>query len=121
MNVKVSHLNRFLSLLVCLFFSSLVAAQSFDLEGFDEAVVSRAAEGIDLTLVTNNQGDVVGIRIVQCEDCQHTTFLPARGLEIYVSEQQVSAKQAVQANGGLGEILYHPQTKLAQKVYFYSR
>jgi len=106
--------------------SGLLISGSAGAQGTSETTssyveVQKAAEGVDLELVVNGNGSVIGIRIVQCEGCQHTTFLPARNIEIRVGGSRVSVDQALSANGGAGTVLYQPQTRLAEEVIFYGQ
>jgi hypothetical protein len=80
-----------------------------------------AAEGVDLELNTSGAGEVVSIRITECEGCMPRTFLPAPGIEFVVSGEQVSARQASASSGGAGTVLYDRETELAQVVIFYGQ
>src|SRR5690606_41470789 len=64
-------------------------------------------------------GEVVSVRITECDGCMPRQFLPAPNLEIVLEGEQVTARQASSANGRAGTVLYDGQTELAQVVIFY--
>lgn len=78
-----------------------------------------AAEGVDLRLNLTDGGEVVSVRITECDGCMPRQFLPAPNLEIVLEGEQVTARQALNANGRAGTVLYDGQTELAQVVIFY--
>lgn len=100
--------------------SSMVFSQS--LPGSDAPLVPpMAAEGVDLELNTSGSGEVVSIRITECEGCMPRTFLPAPGVEFIAGGEQISTRQASAASGGAGTVLYDRETELAKVVIFYGQ
>lgn len=97
---------------------SVTAQEALEPEG---GQTLDAAEGVNLRLQVNGQREVVAVRIVECEGCQPTTYLPDRQLAIELGGKAVDVERALSANGGAGVVLYHPGTRMAEIVVFYGQ
>jgi hypothetical protein len=118
-------LKRFLAAIaVCLVCISLISTAAADgAPGIspNEPGSQTSAEGINLQLVASANGDVVAIRIQECETCQPTTFLPSPNMEIVVGDKIVDVKAALSLRGRGGAVLYNSQNLSAEVVIFYGR
>jgi len=86
-----------------------------------QTYTQRSAEGLDLELEIGSNGRPIAVRVIECDGCQHTTFVPAPDIEFRVAGVKVTLSEAVSASGGAGVVLYHPETRLAEDVNFYGR
>jgi hypothetical protein len=100
--------------------SSLAFSQSLPGNGIPY-VPPMAAEGVDLELNTSGAGEVISIRITECDGCMPRTFLPGPEIEFRSGGEQISVRQAKAASGGGGTVLYDRETELAEVVIFYGQ
>lgn len=119
MRVSGFNLCALVMALSAVLWSSMVFSQS--LPSGAPYVPPMAAEGVDLELNTSGAGEVVSIRITECEGCMPRTFLPAPGIEFVAGGEQISVRQASAASGGAGTVLYDRETELAKVVIFYGQ
>ncbi len=84
-----------------------------------EYVSPQAAEGMDLNLTISESGELLAVRITECDGCMPRTFLPAPDVEVLVDNEQASIRQAAAVNGRGGTVLYDRETGLAEVVIFY--
>lgn len=84
-------------------------------------VPPKAAEGVDLRLNISEAGEVVSVRITECDGCMPRSFLPARDLEIVVGDETITPGDAAALNGRGGTVLYDRDTGLAETVIFYGQ
>lgn len=89
--------------------------------GAEVYVPPKAAEGVDLRLNISEAGEVVSVRITECDGCMPRSFLPARDLEIVVGDETITPGDAVSLNGRGGTVLYDRDTGLAETVIFYGQ
>lgn len=80
-----------------------------------------SAEGVNLQLVTSASGDVVAVRIQECESCQPTSLLPAPNMEIVLGDKVLNVDTALSLEGRGGTVLYNSQNRLAEVVIFYGQ
>jgi len=83
--------------------------------------VRESVEGMNLRIQVDDQNNVVAVRIVECESCQPTTFLPSPQLVIEHGEGEITVEDALRLNGRAGVVLYHPDTEMAEIVLFYGQ
>lgn len=114
-NVSVLALVLSVSLWSCM-------AVSQSLPGGDAPYVPPlAAEGLDLELNVSGAGDVVSVRITECDGCMPRTFLPAPDIEFRMGGETISARRAAAVIGSGGTVLYDRETELAEVVIFYGQ
>ncbi len=97
--------------------SSPLLAQSSSI--VSEYMPPQSAEGMDLNLTLTEGGELVSVRITECDGCMPRTFLPAPDIEIVVGNEPATIIQGAAVNGRGGTVLYDSVTELAEVVIFY--
>ena len=81
----------------------------------------RAAEALSIELVASDDGEVVAVRVSECQSCSARTFLPMKDMTIRIGSKQVDTEQALTVNGRGGAVLYDRETEMAKVVIFFKQ
>ena len=97
--------------------------------GFQGAVSARSmldgnvrpVEAGSVELVVGSSGDVVQVRVEDCEECERSSYLPTRDLTVEYADQAVEPNQLGGINGGSATVILDTNTDMVRKIDFWTQ
>lgn len=81
----------------------------------------RPVEAGSVELVVGSSGEVVQVRIEDCEECDRSSYLPARDLAIEYSDKALEPDQLGGVNGGSATVVLDTNTDMVRKIDFWAQ
>ncbi|MBC7184132.1 MAG: hypothetical protein H5U30_11255 [Marinobacter sp.] len=81
----------------------------------------RPVEAGSVELVVGSSGDVVQVRVEECEECERSSYLPARDLTVEYADKTVEPNQLGRINGGSATVVLDTNTDMVRKIDFWTQ
>lgn len=79
-----------------------------------------AAEAGRVELVTNASGEIVQVRVENCEQCSQDSYLPSRKLRISQSGKPDAPKSPSSLSGQAGTVVVNLQSGMVEQIIFWA-
>ncbi|AHI30174.1 hypothetical protein [Marinobacter similis] len=79
-----------------------------------------AAEAGQVELVTNASGEVVQVRVANCERCAQESYLPSRNLRVSQSGRPDAPESPNSFNGQAGTVVVNLQSGMVEQIIFWA-
>jgi len=79
-----------------------------------------ALESSYVELVVDASGDVIQVKVEDCEGCERTSYLPSRNLVVTKGGQRVDHRGLNSANRGAGTLVLGADSGLVREVAFWA-
>lgn len=81
----------------------------------------RPVEAGSVELVVGSSGDVVQVRVEDCEECERSSYLPTRDLTVEYADKAVEPNQLGGINGGSATVVLDTSTGMVRKIDFWTQ
>ncbi|WP_372982016.1 hypothetical protein [Marinobacter sediminum] len=79
-----------------------------------------AAEAGRVELVTNASGEIVQVRVENCEQCAQENYLPSQNLRVSQSGRPGASESPSSFNGQAGTVVLNLQSGMVEQIIFWA-
>lgn len=81
----------------------------------------RPVEAGSVELIFDSSGDVVQVRVENCEECERSSYLPTRDMTVVYEDKAVELNQLGGINGGSATVVLYISTGMVKKIDFWTQ